>query len=140
MAISPPSDIIFDVVRAADPATFQTASARLQSFASGGMEGENIPFSELLSSSRPATVATAEVTSTRPGPSASPAQNFEAVILQQFVETMLPDNAAVVYGEGATGEIWKSMMAEQIANQIAASGGVGIAGLLSEQLQSGAKV
>jgi Rod binding domain-containing protein len=61
------------------------------------------------------------------------------MILSQFVETMLPDDSEAVFGSGTAGEIWKSMLAEQVANQLAASGGVGIAGLISDTLEKGVK-
>lgn len=67
----------------------------------------------------------------------SPAHKFEALVLHQFVETMLPDDASTVFGEGSTGEIWKSMLAEQVADQMASSGGIGIADLLSDTLNKG---
>lgn len=52
---------------------------------------------------------------------------FEAVVLQNFIEAMLPDDASSVYGEGLSGEMWKSMMSEKIAEEFASQGGLGIA-------------
>jgi hypothetical protein len=40
---------------------------------------------------------------------------------------MLPKNAESVFGKGTAGGIWKSMMAEKLADQISRSGGIGIA-------------
>ncbi len=54
-------------------------------------------------------------------------QDFEAVVLQSFISSMLPENAENVYGEGTAGSVWKSMLAEQISKQMAKSGGIGIA-------------
>ena len=42
-------------------------------------------------------------------------------------QSMLPDESEEVYGKGNAGEMWKSMMAEQLGSTIAESGGVGIA-------------
>ncbi len=53
-------------------------------------------------------------------------RKFEAMVLQNFIKTMLPDSDEV-YGKGASGEIWKGMMAEEIAKEIAREGGIGIA-------------
>ncbi|GEO85231.1 hypothetical protein GCM10007920_42290 [Ciceribacter naphthalenivorans] len=62
-------------------------------------------------------------------------RDFEAVFLQNFVKSMMPDDSEAVYGKGNAGEIWKSMMAEQIGGTIAESGGVGIADqMYSEEL------
>jgi Rod binding domain-containing protein len=49
------------------------------------------------------------------------------MILRNFVEAMLPKSAETVYGKGLAGDMWKSMMAEQVANVVAQRGGVGIA-------------
>lgn len=140
MAISPPSDLILEVARAADPVSLQEATTRLRSIAvSGSGEGFDLAYSGASGNAKAAfgrynPAATAETQ-----PAQSPEQKFEAMILTQFVETMLPENAETVFGEGSTGEIWKSMLAEQVANQLAASGGVGIADLLSDTLNQGVK-
>jgi hypothetical protein len=54
-------------------------------------------------------------------------RKFEAVVLQSFIEAMLPQQAEKVFGKGTAGSIWRSMLAEQLGNQLARSGGVGIA-------------
>lgn len=69
-----------------------------------------------------------------PGKTGTPAskqaeafRQFESFILQSFIETMLPKNAESVFGSGTAGGIWKSMLAEKLADQISRSGGIGIA-------------
>jgi len=52
---------------------------------------------------------------------------FEAFVLQSFVQSMLPKNATNVYGRGTAGEVWRSMLAEKIGEELARSGQVGIA-------------
>lgn len=54
-------------------------------------------------------------------------REFEAFVLQSFIEAMLPDGADNVFGKGIAGETWKSMMAEKLAREVAKSGHVGIA-------------
>lgn len=54
-------------------------------------------------------------------------REFEAFVLQSFIEAMLPDGADDVFGKGIAGETWKSMMAEKLAREVARSGQVGIA-------------
>ncbi|MBN9670715.1 rod-binding protein [Roseibium aggregatum] len=140
MAITPPSDLILDVAKAADPVSRQIATNRLRSIAASGTgEGFGLAFADASAgweanfnrfSSAAATGSS--------GSGKSPAEKFEAMVLSQFVETMLPQDADAVFGEGATGEIWRSMLAEQVSNQIAASGGVGIADLISDSLKQGA--
>lgn len=141
MAIAPPSDLVLDVVRAADPQDMKLAAAKLQRLAktAGATAADGTGFKTAIDYTRAST--TRETSAQTPVFGAqSPAQKFEAMVLTQFVETMLPDDASSVFGEGNTGEIWKSMMAEQIANQLAASGGIGIAGLLSDDLNKGGEV
>jgi Rod binding domain-containing protein len=66
------------------------------------------------------------------------AQEFEAFVLQSFIEAMLPRNAESVFGSGTSGAFWKSMLAEQLAKELTRSGGVGIARLIApDNEQSG---
>jgi hypothetical protein len=66
-------------------------------------------------------------------PGASDAlSQFEAFVLQSFVQTMLPKDADSVFGRGTAGEVWKSMMAEMLAGELARSGRVGIARQIAE--------
>jgi flagellar protein FlgJ len=64
--------------------------------------------------------------------SAAAYQKFEAFLLQTFVEAMLPKDASEVYGSGTAGDIWRSMFAEHIANELAESAKLGIATRISE--------
>jgi Rod binding domain-containing protein len=65
--------------------------------------------------------------SAKAGKAAEAFRQFEAFVLQSFIETMLPKNAEAVFGKGTAGAIWKSMLAEKLADQISRNGGVGIA-------------
>ncbi|ADZ72282.1 rod-binding protein [Polymorphum gilvum] len=147
MAIAPPTDLVLDVARAADPQALRAAADKLQRLAYAAGPGSE-SFSETLgqassdavpvhlrSSAASARVAMHNET-TLAGRAASPVQKFEALVLQQFVESMLPDDAESVFGSGTAGGIWKSMLAEQIGTQIAARGGIGIAEILSTTLKT----
>ena len=59
------------------------------------------------------------------------AEEFEAFVLQNFIEAALPRDAESVFGRGTSGTFWKSMMAEQLARELSRSGGVGIADLIA---------
>ncbi len=59
------------------------------------------------------------------------AEEFEAFVLQNFVEAMLPREAESVFGRGTAGAFWKSMLAEHVARELARSGGVGIARMIA---------
>jgi len=54
-------------------------------------------------------------------------RRFEAMVLSQFVEAMLPEQADAAYGGGLAGDMWRSLAAEKIAAEVAERGGVGIA-------------
>jgi flagellar protein FlgJ len=137
MAISPPSDIVLDVARAADPTRYQTASKRLSELSSTSNASE---FADVFkgTASRsfnplsldPYTVKTTnrnETALSGADKTNSAYEQFEAFVLQSFVESILPKESEAVFGKGTAGGIWKSMLAEQIGTQIAKAGGVGIA-------------
>ncbi len=44
----------------------------------------------------------------------------------------MPEKSETVFGKGNAGHIWKSMLAEQIGQQIAKAGGVGIAKMMDK--------
>ena len=48
---------------------------------------------------------------------------------------MMPKNAAGTYGQGMAGEMWKSMMAEKLADVVAEGGGIGIADRLNKDFE-----
>lgn len=137
MAISPPSDIINDVARAADPTRYQAAAQKLINGAAPVSDGAGFADAVQALSGRP-MMAGADVytlrNSLRNDAESAEAlrakkahQDFEAYILQTFVESMMPKESEAVYGKGSAGSIWKSMMAEQIGAQISKAGGIGIA-------------
>jgi len=164
MAISPPSDIVFEVSQAADPERLKVAAAKLEKLS----ESAGTNFAQVMERiERPAPSESAAAPKTPPAATLGPSsaslpfdiaqarldlrndmsrlqnaayaasakngdraralQDFEAVVLQTFIASMLPDEAENVYGEGTAGEVWKSMLAEQIASQMAKAGGIGIA-------------
>ena len=49
------------------------------------------------------------------------------MVLQTFIQTMLPKDAEAVYGKGMAGDMWKSLLAEQLGDAMAERGGIGIA-------------
>jgi peptidoglycan hydrolase FlgJ len=62
----------------------------------------------------------------------APFARFEALVLQTFIQSMLPKDAESVYGKGLSGDMWQSMLAEKIAEQVTQRGGVGIAARLAK--------
>ncbi len=62
---------------------------------------------------------------------ASPYRKFEAVLLQTFVQEILPKDEQL-FGDAASADISRSMMAEQLANQLAKSDRIGIARMIEK--------
>lgn len=136
MAISLPSDIVLDVAKAADPAKYQAAAKRLSelSASSGTTEFANVlnavggrPVMRIPTDPYAIKTASQNQTALSAGKKDDTYQQFEAFVLQTFVESMMPKDAENVFGKGTAGNIWKSMMAEQMAGQLAKAGGIGIA-------------
>ena len=141
MAISPPSDILLDVAAAADPGKVRAATARLAELAANS-DAANAGFSDALAQAKvtPAAGSAANAAATmasRAAPTgashaagthgkASAYTKFDAVLLQNLIESMLPQDSEL-FGDKNSAGVYRSMMAEQLANQIAAAGGVGVA-------------
>ena len=56
-------------------------------------------------------------------------------MLQTFISAMMPKNAAGTYRQGMAGEMWKSMMAEKLADVVAEGGSIGIADRLNKDFE-----
>jgi Rod binding domain-containing protein len=62
------------------------------------------------------------------------AQDFEALLLTQLMATMRRTVPEGMFGNGTDSQIWRSMMDEALASQMAQAGGIGLADLLAAQL------
>lgn len=126
MAISPPSDLVLDVVKAADPMEVQAAQEKLKAnraaFAATSLAENGKGFSNTVDvldhiGQKSGLANIQNRTKTEEVPESY--RKFEAMVLQNFVKSMLPSEGEDVYGKGATGDIWKGMMAEQLGNVMA---------------------
>ena len=130
MAINAPGDILLDVIRAADPAAAGKAEAMLEAAATARARNaaQTGAFAE-LASTKPAQNLRDSLPVANAGKTVVPEayRKFEGMVLQQFIQQMLPDGNEEFFGEGTAGDIWKSMLAEQIGTVIASAGGIGIA-------------
>lgn len=138
MAIQPPSDIVLEVTRAVEPSRYQAALERLKNMPANQA---GVDFADTFDAvRRPVLGSTHDIegaltamrsraASVRPR-EGDPYRKFEAFVLQNFIEAMLPENGEVVFGTGTAGKIWKSMLAEKMGEQVAAAGGIGIAEML----------
>ena len=130
MAISPPGDIVLDVIRAADPQKVQAARAQLQRIAQSAATAESFAAEPAASSAPPS------------GDKADSAfQQFEAMVLGTFFQSMLPEDSSAVYGEGLSGEMWKSILAQHLGEAVSQRGGIGIANrFLADRYRDGEQV
>jgi flagellar protein FlgJ len=148
MSIFPAVDLVTGVAEAADPQKRSAAVARLGEL-SGGRLRPGDTFAELIGASRPAAQSERRAVSgpraavpTIPSsvsagkaPSATDAaEKFEAFVIQSCLETILPDTQNGLFGHGAAGNAWRSLLAEEIAAQIAKAGGVGLKKMLVHDL------
>ena len=139
MIVTPTSDLVLDVLDAADPVAQRAATAKLDALKSSGadfaatMDSEATKAAAADQSAAKVAEAQSGVVNgppvqviKKPGPD-EVYRKFEAFILQTFVETMLPKESEELFGKGTAGSVWKSMLAEQLGNQLAKGKGIGIA-------------
>lgn len=124
MAVQFPSDIIMDVARAADPASAKRVESKLANAAegagfSGVMEGVDVTGGRL---------SRVDAGSQK----LSPAKEFEAVLVSKMVEDMMGEDENSYFGGGFAGGVWKSMMAEKIAQEIVKTSDFGVASKISQ--------
>jgi flagellar protein FlgJ len=137
LSIKPTSDLLLDVARAADPTTSAAAAERLAKIA--GQGGKDDPaFSQVLADVGPPPAKPVRQTDAALFSPAAPRmeapvdpakkayEGFEALLLQNLVKTMLPQGSEL-FGEGSAGEIWRSMLAEQLGTELSKDIDLGIA-------------
>lgn len=149
MTVAPIQDLIADVMAAADPASQRMAAGKLERLASTAdrnfaaavdrkIEAAGLQQNEAAAAHDGASGSSAVADSTGHAPIIKATngkgayRKFEAFILQMFVESMLPKDATDVFGKGTAGTVWRSMLAEQIGNEMAKGNGLGIARQLAK--------
>jgi hypothetical protein len=145
MASAP--DIILGVARAADTVKHREAASRLERMGGQATGPANASAQPDDSASAWSTdVRHAGTPTSRSARFISPSSTtdgseqksdvhvqFEALLLQNMIEAMLPKDTEALMGSGTAGNVWKSMLAEKIAAEIARTGTIGIA----KQIASG---
>jgi Rod binding domain-containing protein len=158
MTIAPGSDIVLDALMAADPAKSRAVAEKLSQMRPSRVGDFDTAVAEPDAALKAASTASvgaapqpaadaAALLAQRPPPQIDAAgprggavppaaippayRKFEAFVLQTFIESMLPRGSAVNFGKGVAGDVWRSMLAEQLGNAVAKSGGVGIAKFLA---------
>jgi Rod binding domain-containing protein len=133
LAISPPSDIVLDVARAVDPAELAAARTQLAERARAGVGKVGFPeiASTEVSSKNLADMRFAGHADTgKPDKTPEAYRKFVAVVLQSFMQSMMPKDSEAVYGKGLAGDMWKSELAKQLGTVLSERGGIGIANRL----------
>ena len=136
MSINPPLDIVLDVAKAADPTRYKAAVDRLTRLgapAAAAFDSLIDPTTGTIPAGADAVASAADSTPTKSNSSdtAKAYRGFEAMTLATFIESSMPEDSAAIFGSGTAGGVWKSMLAEQIANQMAKAGGIGLADQLA---------
>ncbi len=144
MSILPPTDLVTEVAQAADPSRLRAAMTRLADLSRSRL-GPESQFSSLLAGDV-ARTSSPSIDGRPAGPysatripslsvqngaeirnsASNPAKDFEAFIIQSCLQTILPKEEQGFFGQGTGGGIWRSMLAEQLANQISKAGGIGL--------------
>lgn len=154
MTVAPVSDLIGDVMAAADPMSQRVATSKLERLSSMAAGQFAASINDKINAAEVTQTGASEVAARLPdGTSVSDStghaqiikkpngsgevyRKFEAFILQMFVESMLPKDAEDVFGKGTAGTVWRSMLAEQISNEMAKGNGIGIAKQLTKSRPS----
>jgi len=132
------SDLIVDVARAADP---QRAAAMAQRLAALNASADPQAFVDALSSATPsapanfepavdARVSLADPAQAGSARAAKARQQFEASLLNSFISEMMPKDTSSAFGGGYAGDMWRSLLSEKVADQIAKSGALHLASRL----------
>jgi peptidoglycan hydrolase FlgJ len=150
MSVSIPSDLVVDVMRAADPARVQLATRKLAAASStavasadftaalGQADAAAAPSGDLvLDVMRAAEPQRAQAAARKlvalAGGKPDAYGQFESFMLRDAFEAMLPKAESGAYGDGFAGGVWRSMAAEQFASIFTSHGGLGIAEMLRQR-------
>lgn len=126
MSISPISDVVLDVAMAADPVKHRAAIEKLAT-GNGVSRVERDGFGGVLKNafaSVPVSPNGSGIPSLAPSKLPKPPdagtkayKGLEQLLLKNLVETLLPKNSSVLFGSNTAGEVWHSMLADQLAHE-----------------------
>jgi len=153
MSLTVSSDLVLDVMKAAPPQRLEAAIMKLAGH-SGDVAASRTDFAKALNNTKipeptkaqgkgdlvadvmsavnPEEIARAEARLAGLADKPAPAyRQFEAFLLRNAFESMLPPADGGAYGKGLAGDMWRSMAADQLATTLAESGGIGVARILA---------
>lgn len=140
MSISPASDIVLDVARAADPVRSAATTVRLARLAEAEPVGA-ADFAAIVEAKRleptdsdirsPPIRADGLRAKQRSEARTEAVKGLEQLVLQKLVESMLPTESSTLFGHGTAGDMWRSMLAQQLAEKIGGAVDLGLGKSLS---------
>jgi hypothetical protein len=122
VSISPVSDIVLDVIKAADPVTSKAAIERLSRL-SEGSKAQATGFDHVFSSfslrpsEHPPVRDGTHTRSTGPAPDARTKayKGLEQLVLRTLIDTVLPKDTSGFFGNGSAGNIYRSFLTDELA-------------------------
>jgi hypothetical protein len=133
MTIQPLSDIIMDVANAADPLRAAAAKQKLAEASGGDFASLLEGASHLRAGTSWSEVSRARFFSDQTGRSLAAGdqsdeakRGLETLIAKMLVETMLPKENAATFGHGTAGRVWRSLLADRLAEDLTRGKGLGI--------------
>jgi hypothetical protein len=124
VSINPGSDIVLEVIRAADPAKSRAAAEKLLHFHVTD-KAVGASFDHILVHTTPQPQASgnefpANSVSLAPAMDARTKayKGLEQLVLKNLVDSMLPQGSVAFFGSGAAGDIWRSQLADQLAAEM----------------------
>lgn len=159
MAVIIPSDLVAGVLKAAAPKRAEAAMMKLAGLQAQDFDKQLMaaaeprarqtgdPIMDVLAGGNPLRLAGGgqglfnadepAVNEARHDGKLDAFRKFEAFMLSNAFENILPDADSGAFGEGFAGGVWRSMAAEQFASLFANQGGIGVAELLAARDQPG---
>ncbi|WP_127078144.1 hypothetical protein [Rhodomicrobium lacus] len=146
MMVDQGADLIVDAMRAANPQRVRESTERLRLLAE--TTGSVPSMEEMLSAPQAqaarglagqgaaSLAAFHPATSGQAATGKSPYELFEISVLSTLFEIMLPKSASA-FGAGFSGNVWKSMMSQSLADACGRAGALGIANRLEERSKNG---
>ncbi len=128
------TDLILDVIRAADPEKRSAALSKLDSFSSGPSFKSALDVADKTSASRYARPVAYTTRDVHQSSRVQTNVEFEAVILSSLIQSIIPASLESSFGKGLGGSYVKSLLSEQIAKQIASTAEFGIAKLMESRV------
>ena len=133
MMLQPVSDLILDVANAADPQKAALTKQKLAEAAGGDFPHLFQTTAKSVGSSSWSDQARAGFFAGQTGkpllagdPAEQAKRGLETLIAKMLVENLLPKENAATFGHGTAGGVWRSMLADRLAEDLTRGQGLGM--------------